>query len=107
MVMARGLDMGKDINGLCLHGYMIYAQFGLGRAGRSASGEWRSTAQWWMRKVQGMQGRLKRIGHCPRGDLGSVDIGSFWADERWGEYQRATHRRRRRGAVGGPGRAVV
>ncbi len=71
----------------------IYAQFGLGRAGRSASGEWRSTAQWWMRNVQGMRERLKCIGHGPRGDLEWVDIGSFRADERWGECQRATQRR--------------
>ncbi len=65
----------------------IYAQFGLGRAGRSACGEWRSTVQWCMRKVQGMLRLLKRIGHCPRGDSGSVHIVSFGADERWGECQ--------------------
>ncbi len=81
----------------------MYAQFGLGRAGRSACGEWRSTVQWWMRKVQGMRGRLKCIGHCPRGDSGSVDIVSFGADERWGECQRATQRRRRGEAGGVPG----
>jgi hypothetical protein len=103
--MAGVLGMGKAINGLCFA--WIYAQFGLGRAGRSAGGELRSTVQWWMQKVQGTRGRLTRIGPCPRGDSGWVDICSFGADERWGECQRATQRRKRGGARGGQGRAVV
>jgi hypothetical protein len=67
----------------------------------------RSTVQWWMRNVQGTRGRLKCIGHGPRGDSGWVDVGSFGADGRWGECQRATQRRRSGGARGAPGREVV
>jgi hypothetical protein len=37
----------------------IYAQSGLGGAGRTASGEWQSTAKWWQLEVQGTLERLK------------------------------------------------
>ena len=45
MVMEQGLNMGKAVDGLCLHGYMLF--FGLGRGGWSSGGdsEGQSTAK--------------------------------------------------------------
>ncbi len=53
MVMAQGLNMGKAVDGLCLHGYMLDLVWVELEGVPVASGEGRSTAKvQWRREVQ-------------------------------------------------------